>query len=86
MQPEILIFSGPIVARARAVAEAFGEALGDRDRARGGERAIVEAGAGDDVADQPGVGRRQADGGEPVVDGGQVVERDMRQDEVLLVR
>ena len=35
--------------------------LRDRDRARVGQRAIVEAGASDDVADQPEIGRRQVD-------------------------
>ena len=62
------------------------EALGDRDRTGGRERAIVEAGAGDDVADRARVRRREADRGETVVDRRQVVERDMRQDQVLLVR
>ena len=86
MQPEILIFSGPIALRPRAVAELLGDPLGDRNRARGRERAIVEARAGDDVADRAGVRRREADRGEPVVDRRQIVERDMRQDQVLLVR
>ena len=35
---------------------------------------------------EPGVGRREPDRGEPVVDRRQIVERDMRQDQVLLVR
>src|SRR5206468_1309821 len=38
--------------RAGAVAEFLGDALGDGNGARGGERAIVEPGAGDDVADR----------------------------------
>ena len=49
------------IARPRAVAEAFGDGLRDRDRARGRERAIIEARAGDDVGDEPGIG-----GGETV--------------------
>ena len=73
------------VARAGAVAEALGEALGDRDRARGRQRAIIEARAGDDVADEARVGRGEADRGEPVVDRGQIVERDMGRIQVLLV-
>ena len=74
------------LAGTRAVAEALGNALRDRDRTRGRQRAIVEARAGDDVADEPGIRRREADRGEAVVDRGQIVERDMRQDQVLLVR
>ena len=42
------------------VGEALGDPLGDRDRAGVGQRAIVEAGAGDDVGDQPGIRRREA--------------------------
>ena len=38
------------------IGEALGDPFGDRDRARGGERAIVEAGAGDDVGDEAGIG------------------------------
>ena len=50
------------------VGEALGDALGDRDRAGVGERAIVEAGAGDDVGDEAGIGGGEAGGGERVVD------------------
>src|SRR5271154_50436 len=48
----------PDRAGARAIAEALGKALRDRDRAGRRQRAIIEARAGDDVADEPGVGRR----------------------------
>jgi len=71
---------------ARAIAEALGYPLRDRDRSRRRQRAIVETGAGDDVAHEPRIGRREADRREPVVDGGQVVERDIGQNEILLVR
>ena len=85
MQPEILIFSSPISFCRAVVGEALGDALGDRDRAGIGERAIVEARAGDDVGDQAGIGRGEVGRGERLVDRRQVVERDMRQDQVLLV-
>ena len=65
--------------------EALRDALRDRDRAGVGERAVVEAGAGDDVGDEAGIGGGEADLGQRVVDRLQVVERDMRQDQVLLV-
>ena len=39
----------------------LGDALGDRDRAGVGQRAVVEARAGDDVGDQVDVGLGQAD-------------------------
>ena len=67
------------------VGEALGDALGDRDRAGVGERAIVEAGAGDDVGDEAGIGGREAVRDELVVERLQIVLRDMRQHEVLLV-
>ena len=47
--------------RVLARGEALGDALRDRDRAGVGERAVVEAGAGDDVGDEPGVGLGKAD-------------------------
>src|SRR6185437_11340393 len=53
--------------RALALAEALSDPLRDRDRARGRQRAIVEAGAGDDIADRAGVRRRQADRREAIV-------------------
>ena len=86
MQPEILIFSSPISSCRSGDGEALGDALRDRDRAGIGERAIVEAGAGDDVGDQAGIGgreavRRPARRRPPC----RSSQRDMRQDEVLLV-
>ena len=65
--------------------EALGDALGDRDRAGVGERAIIEPGAGDDVGDQARVGGGEAGGGELIIDDLQVVARDVRQDEILLM-
>ena len=85
MQPEILILRSPISLLPRLIGEALGDALGDRDRAGIGERAIVEPRAGDDVGDQAGIGGRQICLGERGVERRQVVERDMRQDQVLLV-
>ena len=65
MQPEILIFSCADVLLPKRVGEALGDSLGDRDRAGGGERAIVEAGAGDDVGDEAGIGVGEVVRGEP---------------------
>lgn len=62
--------------------EAFGNALRNRDRACGRERAIIQAGAGDDVGDKADIGCRQADVLQFVVDSRQIVERDMRQDKI----
>ena len=59
MQPEILIFSSPISSWRRG--KPLGDALRDRDRAGVGERAVVEARAGDDVGDEPGIGLGEAD-------------------------
>ena len=36
-------------------AEMVGDLLGDGDGTRGGQRAVIHAGAGDDVAGQPGI-------------------------------
>src|ERR1700677_3203169 len=76
----------PDAAGTHAVAETLGDPLRYRDRPRGRERAIVQPGAGDDVADEARVGRRETHRGEPVIDRGQIVERDKGQDQVLLVR
>src|SRR5262245_15947042 len=43
------------------ILEAARDLLGDRDGARVGEAAIVEAGTGDDVGDEPDIGRGEAD-------------------------
>src|SRR5579862_3900369 len=72
--------------RARAVAEALGNALSDRDRARCRQGAVIEARTGDDVADETGVGRGETDGSEAIIDRRQIVQGDMRQNEILLVR
>ena len=47
------------IEQAGQVGEVLADLLRDRDRAGIGERAIVEAGAGDDVADQAEVRRRE---------------------------
>ncbi len=71
---------------AGAFAEPFGDALRDRNGARRSKRAIVEAGAGDDVGHETRVGGGETQGREPVEQQRQIVERDMRQDQVLLMR
>ena len=65
--------------------EAARDVLRHDDRARIGQRAIVEAGASDDVGDEVGVGRRQLDFDQLVVDRLEVGARHVRQDQVLLV-
>ena len=86
MQPEMLMCSPPISRGAAVIAEALGDSLRDRDRARRCERAIIEAGAGDDIGHEADIGRREADASSRVAKRRQIVERDMRQDEILLVR
>ena len=85
MQPEILILRSPISCWRAEVGEVLGDALRHRDRAGVGQRAVVEARAGDDVGDQADVGLGEAQPPERRVDRRQVLDRDMRQDEVLLV-
>ena len=63
--------------------EALGDLLRDRDRAGIGEAAIIEPGAGDDVADQVEVGGGQTGLVERLPDRVEVGLADMRQDDVL---
>src|SRR3954454_20722135 len=67
------------------IGEAPRQLLRDRDRARIGQRAIVETRAGDDVSDQIYVRRRQPELVERLPQRRQVTLGDMRQSEVLLV-
>ncbi len=67
------------------ISEAAGDVLGDRDGAGIGQGAIVQARAGDDVADQVDIGRGQTGLAQGRVHRRQVVQLDMRQDQVLLV-
>ena len=65
--------------------EMGGDFLCHRDRPRRGQGAVIHAGAGDDIAEQPGIG-----GGQPVraqhrVQRGQIGAVHMRQDDILLV-
>ena len=85
MQPEMLMCSRPMVLRQRVIAEALRQLLRDRDRARIGEAAIVEARAGDDVGDEPDIRRREAVRFELLPQLRQVALRNMRQHQVLLV-
>ena len=85
MQPQILIFSSPSRAGASGSAKRSAMLLGDRDRARVGERAVVEARAGDDVGDQVDVGVARPAAVQRRVDRRQIVDFDVRQDQVLLV-
>ena len=86
MQPEILILSGPMSRCRSRSAKALGDLLGDRDRARRRERAIVHARAGDDVGDEPDVGGREPGLLQPLRRSrGRCRRGDVRQDQVLLV-
>src|SRR6478735_6816174 len=67
------------------IGEAPRQFLRDRDRARIGQRAIVETRAGDDVGDQIDVRRRQPELVDRLPQRRQVALGDMRQSEVLLV-
>src|SRR5690349_2414653 len=67
------------------IGEAPGDRLRDRNGARRRERAVVEAGAGNDVAGKPEIGGGETVGREHLPDGEDVVALDMRQDEVLVM-
>src|SRR6266566_6700724 len=72
-------------AREIEIAEPAGQFLRDRDRARIGEAAIVEARAGDDVRHQPDVGGRDADRVERTPQRVKILLAHVGQHEVLLV-
>ena len=59
--------------------------LGHRDRARVGEAAVVEAGAGDDVGDQIDVGRGHPDFLERTPQRRKIALGDVRQRQILLM-
>jgi hypothetical protein len=58
----------------------------ERDRTRGGQSAVIEPGAGDDVASETVVGRREAVFCQRLPDGKDIVQLHMRQHDVLGVR
>ena len=59
--------------------------LRDRDGSRGGQRAVIHTGAGDDVAGQPGIGSGKPGLLQRRINGGQVRFMDMGQHDVLVV-
>src|SRR5215469_13858464 len=71
------------LALALRIGEALAQALGDGNRARIGEAAIVQARAGDDVADEADIRRGQAQGLEPIPERWEIGPPDVGQDEVL---
>src|SRR5262245_21409533 len=73
------------VEQPRQVREVLADLLRHRDRARIGEGAVVEARAGDDVAGQPDVRRRQLERLQPLPQLVEVGLGDVRQYQVLLV-
>ena len=77
--------SRPIMFGGVVIGEAPRQFLRDRDRARIGQRAIIQPRAGDDVGDQIDVRRREADPVERLPQLRQVALGDMRQHQVLLV-
>src|ERR1700732_733625 len=72
--------------RPRTIAEPFGNALGDGDRAGGRQAAIIKPGAGNNVGHEAGIRGGETLPGKPVEHLGQIIEGDMRQDEVLFMR
>ena len=77
--------SRPIRFGGVVIGEAPRQFLRDRDRARIGERAIIQPRAGDDVGDQIDVRRREPDLVERLPQRRQVAPGDMGQREILLV-
>ena len=67
------------------IGETLGDGLRDRDRAGIGEIAIIQARAGNDVGDQPGIGRGQIQRLKAGEDRGQVLLPDMRQHQILFM-
>ena len=84
MQPLILSFSSP--RSAARVGEARRDLLRDGDRAGVGEAAVIETGAGDDVADQIEVGLGEPGVGQRLPDRVEVGLADVRQHDVLRMR
>src|SRR5208337_1486445 len=74
------------VPRPRAIAEPLRNTLRDGNRARCRKRAIIEAGAGNNVGDKPRIGGGKTMAGEPIEQLRQIIERDMRQNEILFMR
>src|SRR5690606_22358181 len=68
------------------IGEAIGDLLGHRNRARVGQRAIIEARAGDDVGDQVEVGIGKAGVAQRLPHGVEIGLADVRQDQVLSMR
>jgi hypothetical protein len=87
MQPEILTEQrADLASGARGSPKRCGDRLRDRDRAGVGQRAVVEAGAGDDVGDRGRHWRWRAPSDQARRrQSGTVVQRHMRQDQVLLM-
>ena len=76
----------PKAAGAIEILEALGDLLRDRDRARVGEAAVVEAGAGDDVGDKSDIGRGDADLIERAPQCGKIPLRHVGKNQVLFMR
>src|SRR5262245_41518101 len=72
--------------RAGAISETLGDPLGDGNRAGGCKSAIIEPRAGDDVGHEIRIGGSEALRRESVVDDWEIIKRDMRQDDILLMR
>ncbi len=65
--------------------ETSGDLLRDRDGACIGERAVVQAGTGNDIGDETGIGGCKACALERSIDRLQIGKCDMRQDDILLM-
>src|SRR4029077_3868126 len=71
--------------RPRTTAKPFGNPLRDGDRTSGCEAAIIKPGAGNNVGHEAGIRGGETSPGKPVEHLGQIIERDMRQYEVLFM-
>ena len=85
MQPEILIPQLADEALALEIGETLRDRLRDRNGARRRQRAIVEPRAGDDVADEPGVGGGKARRLEIAPQSEEIILLHMRENDVLLM-
>ena len=84
MQPDLDLERADLMLELERV-KAQRDLLRDGDRPRGGERAIIHAGAGDDVGNQADIGCGKRGRAQRLINGRQVGFVNMRQDHVLLV-
>src|SRR5262249_36331855 len=81
-----IYFELPDLPRAGRIAKRLRDSLGDGDRAGGRKRAIIEARAGDDIGHEACVRGGKTLRDKLVENFGQIIECDMRQYQILLMR